>query len=52
MRNDIFMIILLLTCSGMFGFGQLSSNLNVPILGMPEENDPRTAYCEVVLNDA
>ncbi len=35
MRNDILMIILLLTGPGMFEFGQLSSNLPIVVITTP-----------------
>ena len=55
MRNDIFMIFLLLTGSGMFGFGQLSSNLPIVVVTTPGgadiPNEPKiTADMKIIHN--
>jgi hypothetical protein len=55
MRSDIFIIILLLTCSGISGFGQLSSNLPIVVITTPGGADipdePKiTADMKIILN--
>jgi hypothetical protein len=55
MRNDIFMIILLLTGSGMLGFSQLSSNLPIVVITTPGDadipNEPKiTADIKIIYN--
>jgi hypothetical protein len=55
MRKDIFMIFLLLTGSGMFGFGQLSSNIPIVVVTTPGgadiPNEPKiTADMKIIQN--
>jgi len=55
MRNDIFMIILLLTGSGMFAYGQLTSNLPIIVITTPDSssipNEPKiTADMKIIHN--
>ena len=55
MRSDIFIIILLLTCSGISGFGQLSSNLPIVVITTPGgadiPNEPKiSANMKIIFN--